>query len=516
VKELYLYRDYHALVIGIGNYDHWPKLPNAANDAREVAAKLTGQGFQVKTVIDPTSSELRKTFNQLVYQTGRVEDRAILLYFAGHGETETLADDTRMGFIIPRECPLMSKDPIGFSACAISMRDIESLSMRIKSRHVIMLFDSCFSGSLFNIVRAVPYDITEKAALPVRQYITAGSEDEQVPDRSMFKRVLLNGLEGDADLTNDGYITGSELGMYLSDKVVNYTRRAQHPQYGKINNPSLDRGDFVFVPLASSSVARDASPTRPQEKPQASAVRASAPAAVVPAERPPEPAKQEAPPRKTEAPTQARLTPASPAPSPSDQLAAMTAPSFPPAGTRYAYRIQKLKESRTEKYVVLGEGTYEGRKVHQVKIEEKDGLVLYDLKTGNWMCTVVDGSTVGNAKPYEDIFRYPLEVGNKHQVEFYYFDHIMSGNTRASVEVVSFEEVRVAAGTFTAYQILAEELPGISYGQTSAFNPSTFVSANRLKRIWYSPELKIVIKMEDSDGRNGITTRTELLEYSKP
>ena len=37
--------------------------------------------------------------------------------------------------------------------------------------------------------------------------------------------------------------------MYLADNVVNYTRRGQHPQYGKINNPDLDQGDFIFVPL---------------------------------------------------------------------------------------------------------------------------------------------------------------------------------------------------------------------------------------------------------------------------
>jgi len=36
--------------------------------------------------------------------------------------------------------------------------------------------------------------------------------------------------------------------MFLSDKVVNYTHRRQHPQYGKINNPDLDRGDFIFMP----------------------------------------------------------------------------------------------------------------------------------------------------------------------------------------------------------------------------------------------------------------------------
>ena len=139
---------------------------------------------------------------------------------------------------------------MGFATHAISMKDIESISLRIRAKHVIMLFDSCFSGSLFALVRAVPDDITEKSALPVRQYITAGKEDEQVPDRSMFKRCFLVGLEGDADLTGDGYITGTELGMYLSDRVVNYTHRRQHPQYGKINIPDLDRGDFIFVPKA--------------------------------------------------------------------------------------------------------------------------------------------------------------------------------------------------------------------------------------------------------------------------
>ena len=248
-ESLYLYKDYYALVVGISDYDRWPKLPNAVDDAKEVASKLEELGFDVKLALDPTSREMESALNHMVYKMGREENRALLFYYAGHGETETLADKTKMGYIIPKDCPLLKKDPMGFASHAISMRDIESVSLRIRAKHVIMFFDSCFSGSLFALVRAVPADITEKSALPVRQYITAGREDEQVPDRSMFKRCLLIGLEGDADLTGDGYITGSELGMYLSDKVVNYTRRRQHPQYGKINNPDLDRGDFIFVPL---------------------------------------------------------------------------------------------------------------------------------------------------------------------------------------------------------------------------------------------------------------------------
>ena len=248
-RLLPLYSGYHALVVGVSNYGKWPKLPNAVNDAKQIAEKLKKLGFYVNLVLNPTSSELTKALNDLTYTYGRDKNQALLFFYAGHGETEVLADGTKLGYIIPRDCPLLRDDPHGFVNRAISMKDIEAYSLRIRSKHVLMLFDSCFSGALFALIRAVPHDITEKSTMPVRQYITAGREDEEVPDRSMFKRCLLIGLDGDADLTGDGYITGSELGMYLADKVVNYTHRGQHPQYGKINNPDLDRGDFIFVPL---------------------------------------------------------------------------------------------------------------------------------------------------------------------------------------------------------------------------------------------------------------------------
>jgi len=258
IKEIQLYSGYYALVVGVSDYVSWPDLPNASKDAHDIARVLKKMGFKVNTITNPSSRELKKALNDLTYKYGQEPNRALLFYFAGHGETEKLADGTKLGHLIPRDCPLLKEDPQGFVNKAVSMKDIEAYSLRIRAKHVLMLFDSCFSGSLFSLVRAVPEDITEKIALPVRQYITAGTEDETVPDRSMFKRCLILGLEGDADLTRDGYITGTELGLYLSDKVVQSTHRTQHPQYGKIAIPELARGDFVFR-LASSSVVVDIS-----------------------------------------------------------------------------------------------------------------------------------------------------------------------------------------------------------------------------------------------------------------
>ena len=79
-----------------------------------------------------------------------------------------------------------------------------------------------------------------------RQFITAGSADETVPDESIFRRQFVAALTGEGDVDGDGFVTGTELGEFLQKTVVNYSRAAQHPQYGKIRNPNLDKGDFVF------------------------------------------------------------------------------------------------------------------------------------------------------------------------------------------------------------------------------------------------------------------------------
>ncbi|MEW6665617.1 MAG: caspase family protein [Thermodesulfobacteriota bacterium] len=250
--SLYLYNDYYALVVGVGNYTNgWPALPGALKDSEDVAAALKDYGFAVKLVKNPTSRDLKKAVTEMAFVTGKEPNRALLLYFAGHGETLNLADGTKLGYIIPADCPLKDRDPMGFDDLAISMKEMEALALKVQCKHVLMMFDSCFSGALFNLVRAAPVEISEKSVTPVRQFITAGEEGEQVPDKSVFKQVFLDGIRSDADLNNDGYVTGSELGMYLQTKVVNYSRGGQHPQYGKINNPRLDKGDFIFVPKAT-------------------------------------------------------------------------------------------------------------------------------------------------------------------------------------------------------------------------------------------------------------------------
>ncbi|MGD8521242.1 MAG: DUF1566 domain-containing protein [Desulfobacterales bacterium] len=249
-KQIPLYSGYYALVVGCADYtEGWSRLPNPVNDAKEVAVTLEQMGWQVDLLENPDWDRLDTALNQIIAGPGKVKDKGVLFWFSGHGHTLEEADGTKLGYIVPVDAPRPTKDEIGFMRRAIDMRQIETVAKRIRSKHVLMVFDSCFSGAIFTMVRTAPSDyIEEKIDAPVREFITAGRENEQVPDRSVFKICFIQGIKhGYADVNRDGYVTGEELGAYLEENVINYSRKAQHPQFGKINNPKLDKGDFVFV-----------------------------------------------------------------------------------------------------------------------------------------------------------------------------------------------------------------------------------------------------------------------------
>ena len=282
-KELRLYERSYALVIGVSEYANgWPKLPGVKKDVEEVARALERHGFLVTKVENPDSAQLDKAFKTFIDAYGLGVENRLLFYFAGHGHTVRQSYGEEMGYIVPADAPLPDRDRAGFMSKAMDMQQMELYARRIQSKHALFLFDSCFSGAIFALSRAVPDAITYKTARPVRQFITSGSADEQVPDQSIFRRQFVESLDGEADLNKDGYVTGTELGEFLQDKVINYSRNTQHPQYGKLRNPNLDKGDFVFaVPKANPAAAvgrRDEPPpaTRPAATPTPAAVTSHA------------------------------------------------------------------------------------------------------------------------------------------------------------------------------------------------------------------------------------------------
>jgi hypothetical protein len=242
-----IYQGSYALVIGANNYSSgWPDLPGVKKDVKEVEAALMKKGFLVTVITDPTKRELEEAFDNFISKYGLSEKNRLLIYFAGHGHTQKLSYGRQMGYLVPVDAPNPEENLNGFLAKGMDMQQIEVYAKRIQARHALFLFDSCFSGSFFSLNRAIPKSVQYKIKLPVRQFITSGSSGEEVSDDSVFRKMFVSALDGEGDSNRDGFLTGTELGEFLKNKVIDYTRGSQHPQYGTIRDPNLDKGDFVF------------------------------------------------------------------------------------------------------------------------------------------------------------------------------------------------------------------------------------------------------------------------------
>ena len=244
------YAGSYALVVGMSDYapgTGWGDLESVPGEVARVEGALRAQGFAVVTHLDPDAETLEKAFEDFIENHGYDEDHRLLFYVSGHGYTLAGAGGRERGFLVPTDAPNPLRDAPGFRRKALSMAQIVTWAREMTARHALFLFDSCFSGTVFR-TRALPDEpphIDRLANEPVRQFITAGSANEEVPARSVFTPAFVDALEHrEGDLNEDGYVTGMELGMHLQEKVPRHTE--QTPQFGKIQDYELSRGDFVF------------------------------------------------------------------------------------------------------------------------------------------------------------------------------------------------------------------------------------------------------------------------------
>lgn len=259
-EEFNLYDESQALVIGVSRYENegdLPTLEGVTFDVDKVTDALKNHGFSVKILMNPTRKQFDETVRSFISKQAQLPKTRVVVYLAGHGYTLKASDGRMLGYFLPADTPSPMKNLSAFKQTAISMDEIEVFAKQMESNHALFMFDSCFSGTLFEAMRqVVPPAISEKVLKPVRFFITAGNEEQVVPDKSVFREQFVEALNGAADSNEDGYITGIELGEFLVDKVTNYSKGAQTPLYGKIRNPVLDKGDIVFVSSGSAKPNR--------------------------------------------------------------------------------------------------------------------------------------------------------------------------------------------------------------------------------------------------------------------
>jgi formylglycine-generating enzyme required for sulfatase activity len=259
----------HALIIGESVYiNGWRRLPGVKEDVAAVSRLFKEQKFNVEIMEDKNSRDLKSGITNFLDKYAYKPDARIVVYFAGHGATVDLGG-RRMGYIVPVDAPPASNSS-NFLQTAIPMTQFETWAKQYTSRHILFIFDSCFAGTVFRSQGSAPPAINRLINLDVRQFITSGDANEEVPDESIFRKELEHALRNAAADTNkDGYVSGTELGLYLYERVSNYMNGKQNPRIGKLNDTNLDKGDFIFAVSSggASGVVTTSPSTRPEPRP---------------------------------------------------------------------------------------------------------------------------------------------------------------------------------------------------------------------------------------------------------
>ena len=257
-----------AVVIGIDDYQHWPKLQYAVNDAEAIRSQLVQQfGFEPDHVLvlkdkDATRNGILALFEERLNHELAKDDR-LLVFFAGHGATRQLSSGRTLGYIVP-----VDSTPDQFAVDAIPMTEIQDMAESLVAKHILFVMDACYSG--LGLTRgAVQHSgnfLKDNARRIGRQMLTAGGADQMVADggpngHSVFTWAVLQGLAGKADLNGDGIITATELAAYVAPAVAGMS--SQTPAFGSL--PGSEGGEFVLeLPAQEEFLTADSQQLPPE------------------------------------------------------------------------------------------------------------------------------------------------------------------------------------------------------------------------------------------------------------
>ncbi len=255
--------NYHALVIGNEAYANHRRLKTARKDAESVAELLRKKyGFQVQLNRDAKHNGILEELWKFVRNLK--PDDNLLVYYAGHGQ---LQSENAMGYWLPVDAT-SSVDRSWISTAQLS----EILGL-IKARHVLVIADSCYAGTLTRAVETVvqPGKTDAERLAWLRSMSQAKSRNafasggiEEVLDvgggnHSIFAEALLDVLT-----QNNQIVSGHWVYEQVAPKVTSAAqkyRRKQDPEYAAMREAGHEAGEFFFAPVTKAAAALARTPS---------------------------------------------------------------------------------------------------------------------------------------------------------------------------------------------------------------------------------------------------------------
>ena len=233
----------------------WNDLTNVEDELSRLGGVLEQvHGFEVEKVFHPNAAQLESALEQFVNLHGPKPNARLLIMMSGHGTT-TERYGRKTAWFVPADAPA-TEPPAPFFNSALNLRRVEEWSEIMAAKHVMWIFDSCFSGAAIRMIESKSGGQldgwTEHLHQnPVRRVLTAGSENEEVPAKSRFTETLIRVLSGQERVDGAGdYLSGQQLGTHLKQDVIRFNFKQglskNTPQSDTIVIP-VEEGDVVFA-----------------------------------------------------------------------------------------------------------------------------------------------------------------------------------------------------------------------------------------------------------------------------
>ena len=240
---------YYAIVIGNDAYQAYPALKGAVADATSVANLLkTRYGYRTRLLTNANRFEILSALNDMREEL-KDEDN-LLIYYAGHGEV----DPSRQGYWLPTDAQADQTNSW------ISNRAVSDILTTMNAKHVLVIADSCYSGtmtrtSLATFGGGMASDswgawVKTMVAGRSRTALTSGGvqpvADSSSGQHSRFAGALLGALG-----ENNQLLTGQRLYREIAASMALKSTRGgleQVPEYAPIQFAGHEAGEFFFMP----------------------------------------------------------------------------------------------------------------------------------------------------------------------------------------------------------------------------------------------------------------------------
>ena len=198
VKELDPYATVgkqYAVFIAIDKYQKWPPLKNPVKDATELK-NILGDKYYIDEYIElydekATKNGIYDLFNDLIDKI-KPED-SLFIFYAGHGHLDPKL--TKKGSWIPCDGGVEER----YQDNWIPNDLLRGMIDNIKSKHILLVSDSCFSGDMLSATRGMvdpnKMDYFKVAFNKVSRQILTSGASETVSDNSIFAKALKTYLE---------------------------------------------------------------------------------------------------------------------------------------------------------------------------------------------------------------------------------------------------------------------------------------------------------------------------------